>query len=342
MKNITSHLLLLLLLVSLASSCEQTLPFVDEIPQSSSIVINALASADTLFTVTVSSARSLDRMPYVSSDEFWERDVVDTASVHIPDYMCYDDAVVAATVNGTRRVSFRYDGVSRSYLSDYVPKEGDRISVEVSREEDGQTETAHAETTVPRRPSIEVLDHVILYDTEDSPAEGDFWDGVSETNDTRYMEVTCRIHDLPGSHYYRLLVRVVAQTDQDRFQPKGFYKADIFHSDDPLFVDNRLGKSYGGWPAYFSNVFDDHLFEGQSYTFSVSSSRLRQYGVNQKVCVELQEISSDLYYYLKSVQVYRITEQDDFVESIQIHSNVENGWGILGSLSGIRIVVPFE
>jgi hypothetical protein len=42
------------------------------------------------------------------------------------------------------------------------------------------------------------------------------------------------------------------------------------------------------------------------------------------------------------MQVYRITDLGDFSEALQIHSNVEKGWGIFGSLTGTRIVIPFK
>jgi hypothetical protein len=60
------------------------------------------------------------------------------------------------------------------------------------------------------------------------------------------------------------------------------------------------------------------------------------------VMVELQAISPDYYRYLKSVELYRVTESDAFSEPIQIYSNVKNGWGIFGSLSSQRLFIPYD
>ena len=61
-----------------------------------------------------------------------------------------------------------------------------------------------------------------------------------------------------------------------------------------------------------------------------------------RVMVELQAISPELYRYLKSVELYRVTESDAFSEPLQIYSNVRNGWGIFGSMSIQRLFIPYE
>ena len=44
--------------------------------------------------------------------------------------------------------------------------------------------------------------------------------------------------------------------------------------------------------------------------------------------------------------VYRITLDDDFAESIYIHSNVDNGFGIIGAVNSdvhmMDLKIPFE
>lgn len=335
---------ILLLVVLLSASCEQTLPYLDEVQQENSLVVNAVAVADTLFTVTVSKARRLDGVFFSGKTDFWEREAADTSSYRIPlDFVC-DDATVEAVINESRQVSFWYDEVSRSYRSDYSPREGDRIRLSVTRIVESATETARSEVVVPSKPQIEILEHSEEAFPGEYEESGDYADIIFERPPT-YMSLTCRINDPLGKNYYRLLVRLVADPKDAGIIEKydrGVLVADVFHSDDPIFTDNRLSGSYGGWPSYFSNVFDDHLFDGKSYTFHVSSALKRMYGVNQRVYVELQEISRDFYFYLKSIQSYRISDHDDYSESIQIHNNIENGWGILGSLAGSRIVVPFK
>ena len=61
-----------------------------------------------------------------------------------------------------------------------------------------------------------------------------------------------------------------------------------------------------------------------------------------RVMVELQAISPEYYRYLKSVELYRVTENDAFSEPVQIYSNVQDGWGIFGSLSSERVYIPYD
>ena len=144
---------------------------------------------------------------------------------------------------------------------------------------------------------------------------------------------------------------------------------DIFFSESALFVDARLSKNFGGWPAYFSNVFDNSLMKGNDYTLTLDSPKpptlSTSYSLGVKVnadgsytavtelqenseiiaprvMVELQAISPELYRYLKSVELYRVTENDAFSEPVQIYSNVKNGWGIFGSLSSQCIFIPYD
>lgn len=115
--------------------------------------------------------------------------------------------------------------------------------------------------------------------------------------------------------------------------------SDIYTSSDVIFMDEQLTQSYGGWAAHFSNIFDDHLFDDKEYTFSVET-HLR-YGECPHEVIGLQPIKRDLCYYLKSMMVYRITDQDAYTEAIQIYCNINNGWGILGGLSTEKHIVYF-
>ena len=64
--------------------------------------------------------------------------------------------------------------------------------------------------------------------------------------------------------------------------------------------------------------------------------------IEPQVMVELQAISPEYYRYLKSVELYRVSESDAFTEPVQIYCNVQNGWGIFGSLSSQRIFIQYD
>lgn len=114
---------------------------------------------------------------------------------------------------------------------------------------------------------------------------------------------------------------------------------DIFSSADIIFKDEQLTKENRGWPAYFSNVFSDQLFNGREYEFTVESRLRKGTAGSNYVVVELQSITGDLYSYLKSVMLYRITPQDSYTEPIMIYSNIEGGWGIFGGVSTDRHII---
>jgi hypothetical protein len=170
---------------------------------------------------------------------------------------------------------------------------------------------------------------------------GDY-EGDMEAQDT-VMRITLRLTDPAHErNYYRLKVRSIGD------KPFGLSRldstlnhefSDIYTSGDVIFMDNTLPKIHDGWSAGFSNVFDDHIFDGQSYTFSVET-RMRV-GQNPRVQIELESLTPDLYYYLKSVMFYRITAQDAYSEAIRLHSNVVDGWGIVGGLSSEKIFIRF-
>lgn len=55
----------------------------------------------------------------------------------------------------------------------------------------------------------------------------------------------------------------------------------------------------------------------------------------------LQSITPDFYHYLNSVWICRITDRDAYSETVLIHSNVDNGWGIVGALATERHTIRF-
>ncbi len=154
------------------------------------------------------------------------------------------------------------------------------------------------------------------------------------------VTIRLRIHDVTGErNFYRLKVRGVGESVDDSGVIQKYFLNDVFLSEDAIFIDNSLGKSYGGWPERFSYVFDDRLFDGQAYDFEVESRQ--RLGRNPRVVVELQSLTSDLYYYMKSVMQYRVADRDIYTEPVQIVSNVGNGYGIVGALSFDRHILYY-
>lgn len=98
-----------------------------------------------------------------------------------------------------------------------------------------------------------------------------------------------------------------------------------------------------------SNVFSDYLINGKTYDFVVetrlrgrglcipmAAKDLRTNGLTSS-CNRLPLIST-----ITSILCgYRITDRDAYSETVLIHSNVDNGWGIVGALATERHTIRF-
>ena len=250
------------------------------------------------------------------------------------------NAQVEVTVNGTDKYAMTYNPERPyDYRCDYVPQEGDDIAVKVSAE---GYKDVNATTRIAAASKVEIVKTQTMY--KDNGDDGSVISGnpLERFGVDSVMSITLKINDPPAEHnFYRLRVLGVATKEEvygaDTFP---FYLlSDVYTSDDIIFSDNMLTKPYAEWEAGFSNVFDDHLFNGKEYTFIVESRK--RYGDNPHVVVELQSISPDLYYFLKSYQVFRISTDDVFTTPIGLYSNIREGWGIFGALSYDRHIIYY-
>ena len=357
-------LIQLLAIIILNSACERTLDFVGIANEkASNITISSIVVMGTPLKVYLNKANTIDEATFnqyfydIASPPLKDEDNIDYYSSHYFRMSAITEAQVSVEVNDKQHYSLIFNKNNYTYSGDYIPQIGDRISIKAVV--NGQEVTA--ETSVPQKPGIEVSSYEVI---PDNPYRA--LNGYTYETDT-IMRITCRIVKGNEKQYYRLRVR----SERDGFQwlwymgetgsektksPLTYHMQDVFFSDDKIFVDPRLKSNYGGWPPYFSNVFDDSLIGTDGYTFIVDSPKMPQelYAANTmtyskegnpslppRVMVELQAISPELYQYLKSVQLYRLTYNDAYAEPVQIYSNVQNGWGILGALSYDRHFVEY-
>lgn len=348
--------IILLIIALMGTSCERTLDFVAGNEDMGDLSIGAIAVTGSPLIVYVNKAIAVDKAQLTEYIGIGEDRIRYMQAGESVDYMqdsyfkksAVKEAQVSAEVNGQQTYPLTFNESSYGYSSDYVPKEGDHIVVKAAA--NGQE--LRAETVVPSKPEIEIMNHEVL-------AENPYWevDGYIFRTDT-IMRINCRINKQQGQHYYRLRVR----SERDVIgwwhgagKYDGYQMQDVYFSDDEIFVDKRLSKGFGGWKPYFSNVFDDSLINTGGYTFTVDSPKMRKklFGVmtstsNQEhgplppqVMIELQAISPELYHYLKSAELYRLTYNDAYAEPVQIYGNVEGGWGIFGALNYDRHFVEF-
>ncbi len=323
------------LLLSMAG-CEKIIEFDQGNILIDGITINALAVSDTVFTASISKAFPFYSMKALEGDVFWIYDgsLEGQYEQLYKDSALIKDAIVQLSINDTQQYKMTYDSDTYTYKSTYIPKGGDRLMMSV---ESIDFPIAKSEIQIPHSQKIEIISYEKAYSpNNDRIVEGDMFDYMGQDTIAR---ITLKIYDPAQSqNFYRLKVRGYALSYYDNGD-LAYMHNDIYTSEDAIFKDVQLDKGYRGWPAYFSNVFSDQLFNGKEYEFTVES-RLRKGdpGTNH-VVVELQSITKELYYYLKSTMLYRIIPQDAYTEPIMIYSNIENGWGILGGVNTDRHVI---
>lgn len=361
MKNIFS--LLCTGLVGMLTACETILPV--DMPEDErwGITLNAVASPDTTFKAYITHCYPNNdapeyAYPYYIDNGYWEPDPVlhylwsfiykyyaeapDPFNIeknyNLIKKSTLSDADVELTVNGETNYPMRYDTLMLCFQSNYTPEIGDHLEVRINNAAGEQTV---ARTEIPRPQKLEIVN----VKTECLEKEEYLREPAIGFN-KGYVTMKLRLHD-PGDekNYYRLVVRGIEKTiGNNDYEYHQVW--DVFQSSAPIFRDERLTTGWNTWPAYFSNVFDDTLINGESYEFEVKTYVL---GVTYDDCwptyeVSLQSITEDYYRYLKSLQLYKIsTLNTTFSEGVYIHSNNEGGWGLLGGISGeVHRVEPFK
>ena len=319
------------------TACETILPVDMPKGEEWGITLNAIASPDTTFRAYVTKCYPNSEVPeyiyptivnedgyferypyshyyagYIHDWERWENDRIIKESV-------LADAEVILTVNQETTFSMQYDAEQLCFLSDYIPSIGDHLEVRISNAASGEETVAHTE--VPRPQKLEILE--LKKQKREAESIGNY---------KEHVQMKLRLHDpIEEKNYYRLKIRRM-----DYNYESFFYLRDVYQSSDPIFKDNRLTTAWGSWEAYFSDVFDDRLINGQMYEFYIETdTELSIYKEWKPIFeISLQSITEDYYHYLKSLQIYRISTLSTYSEGVYIHSNNEGGWGILGAISG--------
>ncbi len=357
---------ILSLILFACCSCERNLDFIDTtVDTGHNITINALAIEGSPLGVYLNRAFPIGKTPVVSILPLEITNYKQTAVF---------DAQVEALVNGQESYLLTLASDSMGYWTDYKPKVRDHIKITATAGD----QTLHAETTVPVKPSIEVLGHEIT-------------ELVNNTFTETLMTVTCRVTDTgPGNHYYRLRVRsereayeylTIGDEDGNEFEHRTyvFYTLnEYFDSEDRIFHYNierdttslniiplNPTNSYFFDYRPFSSTFDDTLFDGGEYTFSINVPKEQQiehyswfnkdyfqsystqrddidhaYRINPRVMIELEALSPDFFMYLRSIEKNSRTSQTD-AEPVKVHYNAHKGFGIFGAMSYCRQYVEF-
>lgn len=329
MKKLITYIVLL----SLLCACEETVPFNESVQNELNIF--ALAVTGQNFKAYISHNLPIDQGPnfyYLDYSTF-----CDETQTFFRENLVVENANATIKVNGSTSYSLTFNKSKHYYSCDYIPNEGDIIELRVNAE--GYPETS-TQTTVSKSLELSDFQYSVYYD-EVATKEAHEWMKQHYDYDVygadSIMAISFSFQDPVGAkNYYRLKVRSVGEYIGFLGDTR-YVICDVFTSTDPIFHDNQLNKGYGSWEPYFSNVFDDHLIDGDRYTINVHSRKRAE--TPSYTIIELQSISRDLYYFLKSMQLYRISTDDVYSTPIGIYGNIDNGWGIFGSVSKNTYVI---
>lgn len=296
------------LIALLPVACEITLPY-DNGDTNIDLSVNALFTPDTTVSVLVVKALS------PATANIYSKDPISNANVEM-------------TVNDGQPQTLAYDDSSRTYIGNYQCRPNDNIRLNITVED---LQPASCEVTVPSKPQIEILS----YEKQYSPLSTENFDfGGSDT----IIVCQLRIIDNPDkSDCYRLKVKNLSEGAPTSGK---LLATDIFSSNDMIFRDERISENSHFPQKYFSNIFDDRLFNGKEYTFTVET-RMRS-GENPYMVIELQTLSRDFFNYLKNLETGNGNSSDPFAESFSIPSNVTGGTGIVGALVPDRHIIPLR
>ena len=376
--------ILVLLLGVLSTSCERTIDFIDTtetLKTDHTLTINAVAIEGSPLGVYLNRTYTIKDAPILPGTYGYEqrydytKDLLFYNKNEYYKYTAITDARVEAVVNGSERYELALTADTLGYWTDYIPQVGDHIKITATV----GGEEAYAETIVPAKPKIEVMEHELINDTIVTVDK--------QKVIYKYIRLKCCISDSGGEHFYRLRVRSEREgyclvEDRDDGHVIGtlvdYHFNYGFSSEDPLLfrVSNTTSEyslAHASAMEYYyyktlnhTDTFSNITFNGQNYTFSliVREPYIRwshaghsgpketyidsggrdwiedAFRLPSRVLIELQAITPDYYKYLKSVEFYN-DSQGDKESAVGIYYNVQNGFGIFGALSYDRHFVEY-
>lgn len=219
--------------------------------------------------------------------------------------------------------------------NDRYPQPGKTYRLEVESETYGNITT---ETTIPKPIEIDELQSSIEEIRNDE-------------NSYVYKQININVRftdPADEENYYRLLILeatgAISNWNQDSTDStihiNGAINNTMFSTEDEIFFyekENANSFAVGQTDNSFG-IFTDETINGKereiSIYFSMNTTELdTTIGEFLVYRIELQSITKDMYYYLKSIDQQAIMYQFPFAEPIPVYSNVENGIGVFGSYS---------
>lgn len=326
--------LLLIIFAACFISCEKDIEFKGKVTKPL-LVLNGMLTPDSVVSIHLSQSRFIlgDVLPFT----------------HIA------GATVSVYVNGQLKEQITND-VKGTYKGIYTPKPGDEIKIEVKA--DG-FDVLKSQTVIPQKPNMVVNDSTVTVREEEysSPSQPNT---VSKSKKRR-MQAQLKLTDMANEENYyfikafqniyrkgdlvrsRVVELKLSEVLKNNISDSGNIIQDIFGDGGTMDrTDNLFSDIYiNGKETLFDFTFDDTL-EYATYVNGVKVENDREEEGTVEYLIEIGEISKDMYQYVISGNKAENEKDDPFTEPVQVHSNVENGIGILGSYTTYNFISRFH
>ena len=274
------------------------------------LVVNSILTTDSIINASISHS--------VGAFDASSISYVNNATVEV-----YEDGVLLGEMD--EQVSLSYDS-SGELDSTYVynfnqnPVAGKIYSYEIVHSD---YEAVRAETTVPAAVKLNVNNVTLL----------------SEQDYEKHYRVRFSFNDAPEDNFYRLRLR----------NPNTYSGFDYFESNDASVISSAGVQSDGA--TFFGDeaLFDDEMFNGTEKEISIDFFDYKSFwfeedGIEVQFILELTSVSESYYTYIRSLRAH-YDNQDQFIfagEPVQVFTNIENGLGVLGSMSIDNVLLDID
>lgn len=245
------------------------------------------------------------------------------------------------------------------YTGNYYPESGDEIRIEVMA--DGFDKIT-SQTVIPEKPGIVVSDSTVTIREEEY--SNPYQPGTVTKTTSRSMQVQLKLTDAANEDNYYFIKASQYFSDNNgmliserivELKLSDVLKNNI--SDNGNLFQDILGDE--GEEDRTDNLFSDMFVDGKDILFDfsfydtlesatyVDGEKINDgdsYGEELTVeyIIEIGEISKDLYQYLISGnKALNAEDYGPFTEPVMIHTNIENGIGILGAYNTYRFSSRF-
>jgi hypothetical protein len=331
MKQI-QHITILALSITIFSSCTKEIDFDGKL-LAPKLIVNSICMLDSAISAEVSESRPVPG--------------------YVTNFRMVKNATVKLFVDGIETEMLVYDSLKQSsqnnfsipqsilYTGKTIAEKEKKYRIEVS--ESNYPTIVSGEMKMGGKIPIETIDTTINFLLNNDS-------GVRQK-----VKAVMRFTD-PGNekNYYRLLVSCRVGRNQSYINENTdtvklvqvmdyIYNYSGIESDDPVFSSNENADEvlFGTTNSEYT-IFTDEIFNGKSYDLKfnlkddityyfqdMNTDRLDFYVIT----IELQTLTQDVYYYLKSLNLSHANSGGLFMEPVQVYNNIKNGLGIFGGCS---------